>query len=81
MKIMARDEGVDFNLDNDIISELFTYGVIKEGNDGMCDILNPIYRYRIMRVFKPLVNGVEDEYFPEDTHDGLRDYLTDTETK
>ena len=81
MKILARDEGIDFNLDNDIISELFTYGVIKEGNDGMCDILNPIYRYRIMRVFKPLVNGMEDEYFPEDTPDDLRDQFTNTETK
>ena len=65
MQIMARDEGVDFNLDNDIISELATYGVIKEGADGMCEILNPIYLYRIMKAFKPLVNGLEDEYFPK----------------
>ena len=63
MKIMTRDEGIEFNLDNDIINELFMYGVIKEGIDGMCEILNPIYLYRIMRVFKPLVNGLEDEYF------------------
>lgn len=69
MRIMARDEGVDFNLDDDIISELATYGVIKEGTDGMCEILNPIYLYRIMRVFKPTVNGLEQEYFPEDTDD------------
>ncbi len=63
MRIMARDEGVDFNLDNDIISELATYGVIKEGADGMCEILNPIYLYCIMRAFKPVVNGLEQEYF------------------
>ncbi|MCE2415753.1 hypothetical protein J4G07_17350 [Candidatus Poribacteria bacterium] len=69
MRIMARDEGVDFNLDDDIISELATHGVIKEGADGMCEILNPIYLYRIMRVFKPTVNGLEQEYFPEDTDD------------
>ena len=67
MRIMAREEGVDFNLDDDVISELATYGVIKEGTDNMCEILNPIYLYRIMRVFKPLVNGLEQEYFPEDT--------------
>ena len=42
MQIMTRDEGVDFSLDDDIISELATYGVIKEGVDGMCEILNPI---------------------------------------
>ena len=78
MHIMERDEGVDFNPDNDIISELVTYGVIARGNDGVCEILNPIYLYRIMRAFKPLVNGLEQEYFPEDTSDALRDYLTST---
>ena len=78
MRIMARDEGVDFNLDDDIISELATYGVIKEGTDGMCEILNPIYLYRIMRAFKPLVNGLEQEYFSEDTDEALHAYLTST---
>ena len=76
MRIMERDEGVDFNLDNNIISELATYGVIARGDDGMCEILNPIYLYRIMRAFKPLVNGLEQEYFPEDTSDEFRGYLT-----
>ena len=78
MRIMAREEGVDFNLDDDIISELATYGVIKEGTDGMCEILNPIYLYRIMRTFKPVVNGLEQEYFPEDTGEVLHEYLTST---
>ena len=76
MRIMARDEGVDFNLDDDIISELATYGVIKKSSDGMCEILNPIYLYRIMRAFKPVVNGLEQEYFPEDVDDPISDYLT-----
>ena len=72
MRILTRDEGVDFNLDDDIISELATYGVIKEGPDGMCEILNPIYLYRILRTFRsPTVNGLEDEYFPDDTGNGL----------
>lgn len=75
MRIMARDEGIDFNLRNDIIGELATYGVIKEGTDGRCEILNPIYLYCILQAFKPLVNGLEDEYFPEDTSDDFRDYL------
>ena len=65
MRIMARDEGVIFNLDDDIINELATYGVIRKGADNMCEILNPIYLYRIMRAFKPTVNGLEQEYFPE----------------
>ena len=78
MQIMAREEGVDFSLDDDIISELATYGVIKEGIDGMCEILNPIYLYRIMRVFKPVVNGLENAYFPEDFNEGFSDYLMPT---
>ena len=76
MKIASYDEGIDFNLDNDTISELATYGVIAEGADGMCEIVNPIYQYRIMRAFKPVVNGLEQEYLPEDNHAGFRDYLT-----
>ncbi|MYC75360.1 hypothetical protein F4X10_06235 [Candidatus Poribacteria bacterium] len=75
MRIMARDEGIDFNLHNDIIGELATYGVIKEGTNGMCEILNSMYLYCILQAFKPLVNGLEDEYFPEDTSDDFRDYL------
>ena len=40
----------------------------------MCEIINPIYQHRIMQAFKPLINGLEHEYFPEDTDSG--DYLT-----
>ena len=53
MHIMERDEGVDFNLRNEVISELNTYGIIKRGTDGMCEILNPIYLYCILQAFKP----------------------------
>ena len=76
MKIVSYDEGVEFNLDSDIINELATYGVIAEGADGMCEIVNPIYQYRIIRAFKPIVNGLEREYLPEDTRAGFADYLT-----
>ena len=76
MRIMARDDGVDFNLRNEIISDLATYGVIKEGTDGMCEIHNPIYLYCILQAFKPIVNGLEHEYFPEDIDDPVSDYLT-----
>ena len=75
---MERDQGVDFNLRNEVISELNTYGVIKRSDDGMCEILNPIYLYCILQAFKPLVNGLEQEYFPEDTDDPSSDYLTPT---
>ena len=78
MRIMARDEGVDFNLYNDIISELATYGVIREGVDGMCEILNPVYLYCILKAFKPVVNGLEHEYFPEDIEEPAAEYLTPT---
>lgn len=76
MEITSYDKGVAFNLDNEIISELVTYGVIAEDTDGMCRIVNPIYQFRIMRAFKQPVNGLEREYLPEDTRAGFRDYLT-----
>jgi len=75
MEIASYDKGVAFNLDNEVISELVTYGVIAEDTGGMCRIVNPIYQFRIMRAFKQPVNGLEREYFPEDTRAGFRDYL------
>ena len=79
MRITAYDDGLDFNLRDESIDELATYGVISEGTDGMCEIANPIYLYSILQAFKPAVNGLEQEYFPEDTADGFHDYLTSTE--
>ena len=74
MRIMLYDEGVPFSLRNDLINELATYGVLARGTDRMCKITNPIYLHCILQVFKPLVNGLENDYFPEDT-DGFQ-YLT-----
>ena len=76
MQIMERDEGVDFNMDDDIINELATYGVIKKSTDGMCEILNPIYLYRILRTFKPIVNGLEDQYVPRGGPEEFLNYIT-----
>jgi len=79
MRVMARDEGVDFNMDDDIISELAMYGVIKRARDGMCEILNPIYLYRIMRTFKPTLNGLEHQYLPGGADEEFLNYITPTE--
>ncbi len=79
MRIMARDEGVDFNMDDGIINELAMYGVIKRAPDGMCEILNPIYLYRIIRTFKPTVNGLEHQYLPGGTDEEFLNYITPTE--
>ena len=76
MEITSYDKGVAFNLDNEIISQLVTYGVIAEDTGGLCKIVNPIYQFRIMRAFKQPINGLEREYLPEDTRAGFRDYLT-----
>ena len=70
--------GVPFNLlTMTVINELATYGVLARGTDRMCKIANPIYLYCILQTFKPIVNGLERDYFPEDP-DGFQ-YLTDTE--
>ena len=74
MRIALKEQPVPFNLDNDIISELFTFGVIAPDSDENCHIMNPIYQYRIMRTFQPLFNGLEDDYFPDEND--FVDYLT-----
>ena len=76
MKIASYDIGIRFTRRNEIMNELATYGVIKESTDGMCEILNPIYHYCILQAFKPLVNGLENEYLPADNVAGFQDYLT-----
>ena len=78
MASVSYESGVRFNQDDPIIDELTTYGVIAKGSDGMCEILNPIYQQRILQAFKPLVNGLEQKYFPEDINADLTDYLTPT---
>ena len=76
MQIMLDDEGVHFNLRNELINELATYGILARGADRMCKIANPIYLYCIIQTFKPIVNGLERDYFPEDTESFQ--YLTPT---
>lgn len=78
MKIVSYEIGVRFTPQNEIIDELATYGVIAKGMDGLCEILNPIYHYCILQAFKPLLNGLEDEYLPADHIAGFQDYLTST---
>ena len=76
MRIVCYEKGIPFSLDNDIMSELSTYGVIRAGADGMCEIVNPIYQHRILQAFKPLFNGLENDYFSEDSDSHFMDYLT-----
>ena len=76
LRITSQDEGVAFNLYDEAISELTTYGVIKKGADGMCEIANPIYLHCILQAFKPAINGLEDEYYLQGTSNGYGDYLT-----
>ena len=72
MRILLSEEGVPFNLRN----ELAMYGVLTRGTDRMCKIANPIYLYCILQAFKPVVNGLERDYFPENI-DGFQ-YLAPT---
>lgn len=76
MQITSSDSGVDFNLRDDVISELATYGVIKSGTDRMCEIANPMYLHSILQTFKPTINGLEEEYYPQESGNGVQDYLT-----
>ena len=76
MRIVSYENSVPFNPDNEVMNDLAAYGVITKGADRKCEIVNPIYLYRIIQAFKPLVNGLERDYFTEDA-DGFQ-YLTAT---
>lgn len=78
MRIVSYDRGVQFTLHNEIIAELATYGVITEDTDGVCEIVNPIYQYCIVQAFQPLINGLEGDYFSENSDTEFIDYLTPT---
>ncbi len=76
MQIASYEKGLPYNLNDDIINELAMFGVIARSSDGMCEIVNPIYQHHILRAFKPLLNGLESQYLPEDTGEDFIDYLT-----
>ena len=78
MRIAFYEQSRRFNLDDDIINELATYGIVGPDAHGMCQILNPIYLYRVLQVFQPLINGLEDEYIPEDGPIDFTGYITET---
>ena len=78
MRIVSYESGVQFTLRNEIISELTTYGVIAKDTDGFCQIVNPIYQQCIVQAFQPLINGLEGEYFSENSDTDFTDYLTPT---
>ena len=77
MEICSYETAIPFNIRNNFINELATYGVLKNGADGFCEIANPIYQYCIVQAFQPLFNSLEREYLPEDTDAGFFDYLID----
>ena len=76
MRIASYERGLRFNPDDEVIDDLAMYGIIANSPDGMCEIVNPIYQHRILQAFKPLFNGLEDEYFSEENGDDFIDYLT-----
>ncbi len=76
MRIVSYDKGMHYNQRNDLINQLTTYGVIAKGSDGMCKIVNPIYQHCIIQAFQPLFNGLEGDYFPENTDTEFSDYLS-----
>ena len=54
IRIMSSKIGLPFNIDNEIMNELVTYGVIAKGTNRMCEIANPIYQHHIQQSIKPL---------------------------
>ena len=67
MKITSYESGVRFNPYDDLINQLAIYGIVVKGADGLCEIACPIYQHCILQAFTPPVNGLEQEYFHEDS--------------
>ena len=76
MRIATSEKKVTFNAGSDVMNELVTYGVIAEDAEGKCQIVNPIYQRRVLQAFEPAINGLEEDYFPEDSGIRFSDYLT-----
>jgi hypothetical protein len=57
MQIASYEKGIPFNLRNELISELATYGVLKKGEDGFCEIANPIINTASSRRFSRCLMG------------------------
>ena len=76
MRIATSEKKVPFNAGSDMMNELVTYGVIAEDAEGKCQIVNPIYQRRVLQAFQPAINGLEEDYFPEDSGIRFSDYLT-----
>ena len=51
MRIAFYGSNIPFMLHNEVINELATYGIIGEGEDGMCRIRNPIYLQCVIQAF------------------------------
>jgi len=73
-RILFDEREVYFNINDKNISELATYGLVREENE-LCIIDNPIYQEIIIKTFSPFINGVEDKYLPEYAED-FTDYLS-----
>ena len=56
--IIYDDRRKRFLLDNEIISELAAYGIIKENEFGMCQIHNPIYLECILHLLQPSIKDL-----------------------
>ena len=78
MRITFYEERRRFNLDDEVISELATYGIIGEDEDGMCQVRNPIYLHRVLQAFQPFINGLEDQYFAQDGPMDFTEYVSET---
>lgn len=58
------DGNVDYNLEDETLEELITFGVISE-SDGKCVISNPAYAHTVISAYRPWRNGPIELHFPD----------------
>lgn len=76
LRLLFADAPVEFIVDDPDIAYLSAHGVIANVR-GLVDIPIPLYRKRLLNVFRPLANG-EAEHYVLSAQETLRDYLTPT---
>jgi hypothetical protein len=75
LKLLFDDEPLPFTVDDPDIAWLYANGVV-DNRDGYVAIPVPLYAKRLIKAFRPLING-EKQYYINSLSETLNKYLTE----
>ncbi len=77
LKLLFSDKLIEFTIDVPDIAWLYAHGVIDEV-DGYVEVPVPLYAKRLIKAFRPIING-EIDYYITSPHDTLSQYVSQDE--